>query len=90
MPIIYTTSPDPTHPNNQLGQTKKAEVSINTKDYLPIGRAAMEIDSRIPPEPADLILEKSSAGAFFVSVQLHAPALFFAACVGCVLVIVPL
>lgn len=65
VPIVYTTSPDPDGPGAQLGQIKKADQTANPGEFNKIDSSAMAIDARVEPSPDDLIIKKTTAGAFF-------------------------
>ena len=65
VPIVYTTSPDPEGPSAQLGQVKKADQTVKPSQYKKIDASAMIIDERVQPSPDDLVIEKTTAGAFF-------------------------
>lgn len=64
VPIIYTTSPDPEGPGAQLGQLKTAD-RPEPGEFKKVDSFAMTIDARVAPSPDDLIIEKTTAGAFF-------------------------
>jgi isochorismate hydrolase len=86
VPIVYTTSPDPEGPGAQLGQVKKADQTAKPGEYKKIDSSAMTIDARVRPSPDDLIIEKTTAGAFFGTplishlIALHVDTVLLAGC----------
>ena len=86
VPIVYTTSPDPDGPGAQLGQVKKADQTSKPGEYKMIDSSAMTIDARVAPGPDDLIIEKTTAGAFFGTplishlIALHVDTVLLAGC----------
>lgn len=61
VPIIYTTSPY----RPESGDQPFKSAADLSRDFRPWDRRAVEIDARIPPAPADLVIEKENASAFF-------------------------
>lgn len=61
VPIIYTTSPNRPQGGDQPFKSA-ADLSSNYRKW---DERACQIDDRVAPRPADLILEKENASAFF-------------------------
>jgi maleamate amidohydrolase len=61
VPIVYTTS---SYRPESGDQPFKSAADVS-RDFRPWDRRAVEIDPRIPPAPADLVIEKENASAFF-------------------------
>jgi maleamate amidohydrolase len=62
IPIIYTTSPYRPHTGDQ---PFKSAADQAREHFRPWDERACQIDERIAPHPADLIIEKENASAFF-------------------------
>lgn len=60
IPVIYTTYPAPRNDEEPMHSTDAAK-----SRYTPWDAHACEIDDRLAPHPADLILYKENASAFF-------------------------
>ncbi len=61
VPIIYTTSPN----RPQGGDQPFKSAADFSSNYRKWDERACQIDDRVTPRPADLILEKENASAFF-------------------------
>jgi maleamate amidohydrolase len=60
IPIIYTTYPAPRNNEEPMHSTDDAK-----SRFTPWDRQACQIDDRLAPHPADLIIYKENASAFF-------------------------
>jgi nicotinamidase-related amidase len=61
VPVIYTTSPFRPHGGDQPFKS----AADKSPGFRPWDARASEVDERVAPEPADLIIEKENASAFF-------------------------